>query len=214
MTIVSVNVGRPSVLRWRGREIRTAISKEPALGRVAVRRENLDGDRQADLLVHGGESKAVYAYPTEHYPFWRTELERHELPYGAFGENLSVRGVLEPEVSIGDRFRAGSALLEVTGPRVPCVKLAARFGREDMIRRFLTSRRSGFYLRVIEEGELGAGDPFQRVHAESASVTVEEFSALFAAGAAGAADRALAQRALAVRALPESWREWLGARLG
>src|SRR4051794_6720971 len=157
MHVVSVNVGLPRRVRWKGRDVTTGIFKEPVGGRTPLRPLNLDGDRQADLSVHGGATKAVYAYPVEHYPFWRDVLG-HELTPGAFGENLTVEGVpLEDEVAIGDRFRIGTAELVVTQPRIPCFKLGLRFGREDIVKRFLASGRSGYYLAVAVEGDVGAG---------------------------------------------------------
>jgi MOSC domain-containing protein YiiM len=157
MRVVSVNVGLPRSVRWRGRDVTTGIFKEPVEGRVRLQRLNLDGDRQADLAVHGGAGKAVYAYPLEHYAFWREELGQ-DLTCGAFGENLTVEGLpLEEEMALGDRFKIGSAELVVTQPRVPCYKLGLRFGRDDMPKRFLASRRSGYYLAVEREGSVGAG---------------------------------------------------------
>ena len=143
MRIVSVNVGLPRAVTWRGKTVTTAIFKEPVAGRVALRSLNLDGDRQADLTVHGGREKAVYAYPVEHYRYWRTELADAALPYGAFGENLTTEGLREHAVHVGDRFRVGSAELLLTQPRLPCYKLGIRFGRADMVKRFLASGRTG-----------------------------------------------------------------------
>jgi MOSC domain-containing protein YiiM len=156
--LVAVSVGRPREVEWQGERVRTSIFKEPVAGRVQVRRLNIEGDEQSDLEVHGGEEKAVYAYPAEHYAYWREQLPGVALPWGAFGENLSVEGLLESGVHIGDRFRMGSAKFVVTEPRMPCYKLALRFGRSDMVKRFLRSGRTGFYLAVLEEGEIGAGD--------------------------------------------------------
>jgi MOSC domain-containing protein YiiM len=152
MRVVSVNVGLARTVRWRGRDVTTGIFKEPVEDRVPVRRLNLDGDRQADLSVHGGPAKAVYAYPLEHYGFWRDQLAQ-ELPFGAFGENLTVAGPpLEDEVAVGDRFRVGTAELVVTQPRIPCYKLGLRLGRNDMVKRLLASGRTGYYLAVAAEG--------------------------------------------------------------
>jgi MOSC domain-containing protein YiiM len=158
MKVISVNVGLPRTVAWKGQVVTTGIFKAPVDGRVPVRTLNLDGDRQADLSVHGGPNKAIYAYPSEHYDFWRSELPGMELPWGMFGENFTTEGLLEQAVNIGDQFRLGSAVAMVTQPRVPCYKLAAKFGREDIIKRFLASGRSGFYLKVVQEGEVGAGD--------------------------------------------------------
>lgn len=158
MRVVSVNVGLPRVVRWNGGEVTTGIFKKPVEGRIPLRRLNLEGDRQADLSVHGGAAKAVYAYPLEHFAFWREELG-DELPFGAFGENLTIDGLpLEQDIAVGDRFRIGTAELIVTQPRLPCYKLGLRFGRRDMVKRFLASRRTGYYLAVGAEGNVGAGD--------------------------------------------------------
>jgi MOSC domain-containing protein YiiM len=159
MRLVSVNVGRPREIQVPGEVVLTSIFKNPVPGPVRVTRLNLDGDEQSDLSVHGGVNKAVYAYPSEHYAFWRRELPDAELPWGAFGENLTTEGPLESTTHIGDRFRIGTAELVVTQPRMPCFKLALKFGREDMITRFLKSGLSGFYLSVAEEGEVAAGNP-------------------------------------------------------
>jgi len=157
MKIISVNVGLPREVVWKGMIVRTAIFKEPVADTVAIRQLNLAGDQQADLTVHGGSEKAVYAYPAEHYDYWRNELPQAPLPWGSFGENLTTDGVHEDTVYIGDQLRIGSAILMVTQPRMPCYKLQIRFDSEDMIRRFLMSMRSGFYLSVIATGQVSAG---------------------------------------------------------
>src|SRR5213075_2031744 len=149
MRIVSLNVGLPREVKWHDRSVETGIFKEPVAGRVALRTLNLDGDRQADLTVHGGENKAVYCYPVEHYEYWKVELPGRELPMGSFGENFTADGFLEDSVHLGDRFSVGSAEVVVTEPRLPCYKLGVRFQMDDMVKRFLASRRSGFYLAVL-----------------------------------------------------------------
>ncbi len=174
MKIISLQVGRPRTVRWRGKAITTGIYKEPVDGRIMLRRFNLDGDQQADLTVHGGWGKAVYVYPSEHYAFWRKELPDTQLPYGAFGENFTTEGLDEQSVHIGDRFRIGSAVVEVTQPRLPCYKLGVRFKRSDMPKRFHASRRSGFYVAVIEEGEVGAGDVWKRIAHDNREPLVSE----------------------------------------
>lgn len=156
-TVISVNVGAPRRVTWNGRNVTTAIFKEPTAGRVKMRRLGIEGDQQADLTVHGGADKAVYAYPSEHYSYWQGELQR-SLPWGMFGENLTTAGLLEDSVHLGDRFRIGSAELVVTQPRFPCYKLGIKFGSMEMVQRFLNSGRSGFYFAVELEGEVGAGD--------------------------------------------------------
>lgn len=157
--IISVNTGRPREVRVNGQTVRTSIWKSPREGRLRVATLNIEGDEQSDLTVHGGAAKAVYCYPSEHYRYWREELPGFDLPWGVFGENLTTEGLLETDVFIGDRFLAGSAEFLVTQPRQPCFKLGIRFNREDMIRRFLVSGRPGFYVAVVREGEIGAGDP-------------------------------------------------------
>ena len=172
MKLISVNVSKPKSVTWQGRRVRTGIFKEPVAGRVRVERLNLEGDGQADLRVHGGEDKAVYAYPVEHYGPWRAELERESLPFGQFGENLTVEGLLEDQVRIGDIYRVGTALWQVSQPRTPCFKLGIRMGSDAFPQRFLESGRSGFYLRVVEEGELEAGDPIRLKSREAIGLTV------------------------------------------
>lgn len=186
MKVVSVNVGRPRRVEWGGRQVRSAIWKAPVAGRVRVTRLNLEGDKQSDLRVHGGPDKAVYVYPSEHYAYWARELPGTELPWGAFGENLTTEGLLEAEVRIGDAFRVGSAEFRVTQPRMPCYKLMVRFDREDMVQRFLDSGRSGFYLAVVEEGEVGAGDAIERVARAEGEVTVADVVARYQRRKAGA----------------------------
>lgn len=170
--VISVNVGLPIEVTWKGRTFTTGIFKEPVEGRVMVRTLNLDGDRQADLSVHGGLNKAVYVYPSEHYPYWKKELDGMELPWGMFGENLTTEGLTEDAVDIGDRYRIGSVEVMVTQPRTPCHKLAIRFERDDMIRRFLASGRPGFYLAVLQEGEVGAGDEIKLIGRDKNQVTI------------------------------------------
>jgi len=209
MKIVSVNIGLPRQISWQGTRVLTGIFKDPSQGSVVVRTLNLDGDRQADLTVHGGAEKAVYGYPAEHYGYWRRELPQEEFVWGKFGENLTTEGILEDELCIGDRLRAGSAILVATQPRMPCYKLALKFGREDMIKRFLRSRRSGFYFSVAEEGEVSAGSPIEIISRDSGRVSVADISRLFLSKES---DRELLQRALQVDALPVSWKESLAVR--
>jgi MOSC domain-containing protein YiiM len=206
-------VGLPRPVEWRGRRIMTGIFKDPTAGRVACCKLNLAGDRQADLSVHGGIHKAVYAYPSEHYPFWRNELETSDLPWGAFGENLTTEGWWEDEIHIGDRFRAGTAEFVVTQPRMPCFKLALKFDRDDVVDRFLESGRPGFYLAVEKEGELGSSDPFERIHEDEHHVRVTDIVQLYVDRHA-VPDWDLLRRVVAVEALPESWREHFQKRLG
>jgi MOSC domain-containing protein YiiM len=174
MKILSVQVGRPRTVRWRGRAVTTGIYKKPVAGRVMLRRFNLDGDQQADVTVHGGWDKAAYVYPSEHYAFWRKELPDAQLPYGVFGENFTTEGLDERSVHIGDRFRIGGAVVEVTQPRLPCYKLGVRFKRPDMPKRFHASGRCGFYVAVVEEGEVGAGDVWERIAHDNREPSVSE----------------------------------------
>ena len=174
MKLISVQVGRPRKVRWRGRTVTTGIFKEPVAGRIMLRRNNLEGDGQGDLSVHGGWDKAVYVYPSEHYVYWRRELPGMELPYGSFGENFTTEGMVESSVRIGDRFRVGGAVVEVTQPRTPCYKLAVRFRRRDMPKRFHASGRCGFYLAVLEEGEIAAGDTFELIARNERKLSVGE----------------------------------------
>jgi MOSC domain-containing protein YiiM len=206
MRLVSVNVGRPRLVSWRGRVVSTGIFKGPVAGRVMLRRLNLDGDRQADLTVHGGRNKAVYVYPSEHYPRWRAELSRPDLSYASFGENFTTEGLDETRVNIGDEFRVGSARVVVTQPRQPCFKLGLRFGRADMVRLFHESRLSGFYLAVREEGEVGEGDALELVRRDEQNVTVADLYGLFS-GDETSPD--VLRRALLVEALPDGWRKSL-----
>jgi MOSC domain-containing protein YiiM len=210
MHVVSVNVGLPRTVRWKGLAVTTGIFKEPVEGRVPIRRLNLAGDRQADLTVHGGASKAVYAYPLKHYPFWQEELGE-KLRLGAFGENLTVEGLpLEQEVAIGDRFRVGSAELVVTQPRLPCYKLGLRFGRPDMVKRFLRSGRTGYYLSVEIEGDVAAGDRVEMLARHPARIPVAEITRLYA-GDRG--DLAAIERLVSLDALPEDWRRYFEEQL-
>jgi MOSC domain-containing protein YiiM len=179
MKVISLNVGRPREIVSEGRTVLTSIFKSPIIGRAAVRRLNVDGDEQADLSVHGGVYKAVYAYPSEHYPFWREQLPGVELPWGSFGENLTTEGVLEDEICSGDRLSIGSVAFIVTQPRMPCFKLGIRFGDPTMVARFLESGRPGFYLEVEREGELAAGDPIETGSRQRPSVTVRDLSKMY-----------------------------------
>lgn len=209
--VVSVNVGLPRKVEWMGALVTTSIFKEPVAGPVRLRPHNLDGDQQSDLSVHGGPDKAVYAYPAEHYALWREELSDVSLSWGQFGENLTVEGLREDAVSVGDRFRIGSAEVRVTTPRLPCFKLGLRFGRNDIIRRFLASLRSGFYLAVEREGEVEAGSDVELLEPRPDSMTVAQVARLYTVDKD---DVDLLRRAAALEALPASWREEFRGRLG
>jgi MOSC domain-containing protein YiiM len=201
--VISVSVGLPKELVSGDRSITTGIIKTPVSGPIRVRTLNLDGDRQADLTVHGGVDKAVYLYPSEHYEFWQQELGK-KLSWAAFGENLTVAGLLETDVSIGDQLRIGTAVLAISQPRLPCYKLAAKFQREDIIQRFLDSRRTGFYARVIQEGELQTGDSIAIVHEDPARLTIREITDVYVTKNP---DRKQIERVLSVSGLARSWHD-------
>jgi len=213
MTIVSMNVGLPREVEWQGQIITTGIFKDPIRGRRMLRTLNLDGDGQADLEVHGGTHKAAYCYPSEHYSYWKRELRRDDLPYGTFGENFTTEGLDEESVHIGDEFSIGTARVVVTQPRMPCYKLGMRFKSNEMVKRFLASRRSGFYLAVTREGEVGVGDAFQRIVQHLAGVRVSDITRVYVAKTYGPDDERIVHKALEVDALPESWKEHLRRRL-
>src|SRR5882672_3848423 len=214
MKLVSVNSGLPREVTWHGRMVTTAIFKKPVKGRVILRRLNLEGDRQADLTVHGGEHKAVYCYSLAHYDYWKKELPGRELPMGSFGENFTIEGLLEASVHLGDRFSVGSAEVVVTQPRLPCYKLGVRFQSDDMVKRFLASGRMGFYLAVTREGDVGAGDEIRVVARDPNAVPVTEITRLYISKRYGGDDVASVRRALQVAVLPESWKEYFRERLG
>jgi MOSC domain-containing protein YiiM len=201
--ILSISVGRPREVESRGKRVRTSIFKEPVDGVVWARTLNLDGDEQSDLSVHGGRDKAVYVYPSEHYAYWRAELPDIEFPWGAFGENLTTEGLSEAAVHIGDQVSIGAAEFVVTQPRLPCFKLGVRFERLDMVRRFQQSGRSGFYLAVRREGVIAAGDEVHLVAGEQHGVSVADIVRLYTSHGR---EQALLRRAVALAALPESWR--------
>ena len=209
MQVLSVNVGLPREVHSGRTTVLTSIFKSPVAGRVAIVGDNLAGDRQSDLSVHGGPNKAVYVYPSEHYGFWRDALPGVDLPPGVFGENLTTEGLTEEEVHVGDRLRIGSAELMVTQPRLPCFKLGIRFDRADMVKRFLASRRSGFYLAVVTEGSVAAGDPVEFVSRDTDAVSIRELVGMYA-GEDTTPDRLRA--AVENPALPESWRSSLLAK--
>jgi MOSC domain-containing protein YiiM len=213
MKIVSVNVGLPREVTWRGTVVTTGIYKEPVGGRVVLRKLNLAGDRQADLTVHGGEYKAVYCYPLAHYDYWKRELLNQELPLGVFGENFTTDGLREDSVHIGDRFSIGSAEVYVTQPRLPCYKLGVRFQSDDMVKRFFASRRTGFYLAVAREGEVSSGDEIQAIAADANGVPVSEITRLYAEKRYGDSDLESVQRVLRVAGLPESWKGYFRERV-
>ena len=190
--------------------MRTSIFKDPVTGPVRVQTLNLAGDEQSDLSVHGGVDKAVYAYPSEHYAYWREQLPETEFSWGAFGENLTTEGLSESLLSIGDRLSIGSVEFLVTQPRLPCFKLGVRFGRPDMVKRFQRSGRTGFYLAVLKEGVISAGDSIRVLSTVQPSVTVAEIARLYTADEG---EQELLRRASDLAALPEGWREYFRNRL-
>lgn len=210
MKLISINVGLPREVTWQGQTVTTGIFKEPVSGSVMLRTFNLDGDQQADLTVHGGADKAVYGYPMEHYAYWRDKLPDQELPWGMFGENFTVEGLSEDSVNIGDRFQIGAAELIVTQPRLPCYKLGLKFGRADMVKLFLASRRTGFYFAVLKEGVVKAGDTIELLRQDENKVTVADITRLYAFDKD---DAATTRRAVQVEALPESWVDYFRNRL-
>jgi len=203
MRIISLNVALPRLITYRLRTFETGIFKQPVSGPVQLRSLNLDGDRQADLAVHGGPFKAVYAYPSEHYEFWREELGATQLPWGMFGENFTTEGLFEADLHIGDRFSVGGAIIVVRQPRIPCYKLAAKFHRTDILARFLDSGRSGFYFSVDQEGTVEAGNEFTLLTRDLSAITVAEMNHLFAHDIH---NRALFEKAMSTTFLPEDWR--------
>jgi MOSC domain-containing protein YiiM len=213
MRLVSVNTGLPREVAWHGRGVTTSIYKQPVEGRVTLRKLNLDGDRQADLTVHGGDSKAVYCYPIEHYDYWKRELFGRELPMAMFGENFTTDGFLEDTVHLGDQLSVGSAQVVVTEPRLPCYKLGIRFQSDAMVKRFLSSRRTGFYLAVTREGEVGAGDEIKVIARDPNAVPVSEITRLYLAKRYDDDDVASVRRALRVAALPDGWKAYFRERL-
>ena len=210
MKILSVNVGLPREVSWQGKLITTGIFKEPVNAPVMMRTLNLEGDRQADLTVHGGVDKAVYAYPSEHYDYWRGELSGVDLPWGMFGENFTTEGLLEEDAYIGDRFRIGETEVMVTEPRMPCYKLGIKFGRADIINRFLASRRTGFYFAVVREGMVGAGDAAELIGREQQAISVADITRLYAFEKN---DPKSLRRAIEVEALPDNWKGYFRHQL-
>ena len=202
MKVVSVNVGLPRTVQWRDQPVTTGIFKSPVEGPVALRRHNLEGDRQADLSVHGGPTKAIYVYPIQHYTYWRGELPDVDFGWGHFGENFTVDGMDEGSIYIGDEFSVGTTRLVVTEPRMPCSKLSVRFGRADMPKRFLQSQRTGLYFGVVEEGEVQAGDTLELLSKHPEGLSVADVTSLYTTERGNIA---LLKKAISVTALPDSW---------
>ena len=207
---MSLNVARPRLAIYKDQTVSTGIFKQPVFGPVQLRSLNLDRDRQADLAVHGGRFKAVYAYPSEHYDFWREELPGTQLPPGMFGENFTTEGLFEADLHVGDRLQIGTAVIMVRQPRIPCYKLALKFHRNDILARFLRSGRSGFYFSVEQEGVVEHGNSLAFLSREPEAITISEMNVLFAEDQY---DRSLLERAAATPALPQDWRDHFRKRL-
>jgi MOSC domain-containing protein YiiM len=223
MKIVSLNVGLPRQMIWHGHTVTTGIFKQPVEGPVALRKRNLDGDRQADLTVHGGEHKAVYCYPIEHYAYWKEKLSGRDLPPGSFGENFTTEGLLENDVHIGDRFAitktgstgnpAGSTEVIVTQPRLPCYKLGLRFEADDMVKKFLGSRRTGFYVAVTREGQVQAGDEIKPLARDANAISIGGFLKLYLTKNWTTADKTEIRRLFELPSLPNDWKSYFDHRL-
>ena len=205
MKVLSVNVGLPRNVLFNGQIITTAIFKDPVNGPIILRKLNLDGDKQADLTVHGGIDKAVYSYPEEHYYYWRKQFPNMDLGWGMFGENFTTEGLLEDAVNVGDQFQIGSAKLVATQPRMPCYKLGVRFGRMDVIRKFMTSGRPGIYFKVLTEGEIKTGDKIKLIKRDKNNVTVKDIVTLYITRN-NTDNIETMRRATKIRDLPEGWR--------
>ena len=210
VNLISIQVARPRLATYRGQTYSTGIFKQPVSGPVPLRTLNLDGDRQADLAVHGGPNKAVYGYPSEHYVFWRAELPGTNLPWGMFGENFTTEGLCETDLHIGDRLRIGSAIIVVRQPRIPCQKLAVKFQRNDILARFLRSGRSGFYFSVEQEGTVEAGQTFEILSQQPEAITIAEMNHVFAEDIY---NESLLHKAIATVALPDYWKDFFRKRL-
>ncbi|MDW0148917.1 MAG: MOSC domain-containing protein [Nitrososphaeraceae archaeon] len=205
MKVLSVNVGLPRKILFNGQIITTAIFKDPVKGPISLRKLNLDGDKQADLTVHGGLDKAVYSYPSEHYDYWRKQFPNTDLVWGMFGENFTTEGLFEDAVNVGDQFQIGSAKLVATQPRMPCYKLGVRFGRMDVIRRFMASGRPGIYFKVLTEGEVQRDDKIKIIRRDKNNVTVKDIVSLYIARN-DIDNIETMKRATKIRDLPEGWR--------
>src|ERR1700723_333718 len=212
MKMISLNVGLPREVQWHGHAVTTGIFKSPTAARIRLRKLNFDGDRQADLTVHGGEYKAVYCYPAEHYAYWKKKLPGRDLPFGSFGENLTTEGLLEENVRVGDRITINDAEVVVTQPRLPCFKLGIRFQADDMVKKFLASRRIGFYVAVTREGEVAAFDEIIPVTHNAGGVSIADFLRLFLAKSFSDADRASLKKLYALPSVPLDWKHYFHER--
>ncbi len=204
MKVVSLNVGTPQQKEWMGKTVRTGIFKSPVTGKRNVSFVNIEGDEQADLRVHGGANKAVYAYDLSHYEHWKTVLQREQWEYGLFGENLTTEGLPDDEARIGDIYQIGTARFQIVQPRFPCTKLNVRFALPDMMEKFREEKRNGIYLRVLEEGVIEAGDKIVLVQPSFYNLTVQDYvNSYYSKGK----DRDLLQIILSIPFLPEGQRK-------
>ena len=213
MKVVSVNVGLPKQISYGMRQVVTSIFKEPIEGRVKVTTLNLDGDAQADLSVHGGLDKAIYSYSEEHYKYWKEVYPTIVMPFGMFGENLTTQGLNEDTVNIGDQYQIGSSRLVVTQPRMPCYKLGIKFGRMDILEKFINSQRPGIYYKVLEEGDLGAGDNITLLYKDKNNVTINDIVSLYLNDHNDKENISKMKKATKLKSLPESWKIYFGQKI-
>ena len=211
MKLDAISVGKPKEVEWEGRKMVTSIFKTPISGPARVLFKNIEGDQQADLKVHGGLTRPVCVYPSEHYEFWKKELHQNELPWGYFGENLNISGgVFEQDVQVGDRFAIGSVEFEALQPRFPCHKLAMKMGDMKWIQFFLNSGKTGFYFGVVKEGIIAPGDTVKQVHHEKNSISIHDITELYLINRN---NKPLLERALKVRRLTPSWKAYFEKQL-
>jgi MOSC domain-containing protein YiiM len=203
LKLLSLNVGLPRQVNFQNELVNTGIFKEPVRGRVRLRKLNLDGDKQADLTVHGGVDKAIYAYPEEHYNYWKKELPAMSLPWGMFGENFTTQGMFEETVNVGDQFQVGTAKVVATQPRMPCYKLGVKFGRMDIIKKFLASGLTGVYFKVMKEGDIEQGDEIKLIKKDENNVTIKDIVRLYTVIKD---DIQTMERAVKVKDLPDGWK--------
>ena len=213
MKVVSVNVGLPKQVSYGKRQVVTSIFKEPIEGRVKVTTLNLDGDAQADLSVHGGLDKAIYSYSGEHYKYWKEVYPTIVMPFGMFGENLTTQGLNEDTVNIGDQYQIGSSRLVVTQPRMPCYKLGIKFGRMDILEKFINSQRPGIYYKVLQEGDLGTGDNITLLHKDKNNVTINDIVSLYINDRHDKENISKMKKATKLKSLPESWKTYFGQKI-
>jgi MOSC domain-containing protein YiiM len=204
MKLLSLNVGQPKTVNWKGKEIETSIFKYPVEGKKAVSLLNIEGDKQSDLRYHGGRDKAIYAYDNAHYEAWKKSIDRDEWSFGLFGENLSTEGLDDAKVQIGDIYKIGSVLIQATQPRIPCFKLNICFERADMTALFYDSKRFGIYFRVLEEGILQAGDAIELIEMGSYSISIAEIIDCFTSKGK---DKKLLKQILDIPILPDGIRK-------